>query len=377
MPKSKVRKKVALPTKTLTKKAVAKQLGTHIGFTADIPYQNLRGKSLFVATPMYGGQCTGIFTKSMMVLADMCKELGIAMNPHFLFNESLIPRGRNYCADEFLRARHSGPDPRPILDAEGKPVIDEKGNVVLEEDNRPFFTHMLFIDSDIGFDPRDIIFMLAISDPGNDKDVVCAGYPKKCIAWEKIKAAVDQGYADGNPNDLENFVGDYVFNPKTAGNIPLNQPVEILEGGTGFMLIQRQAFAKFDAKFPTQAYRPDHVRTKAFDGSRPIMAYFDCPIDRGYTFQDIHDLMHKAAKGEDVKELANQLIEQESKSSMRYLSEDYMFCQYLQKAGANIWLVPWIKLIHMGSYMFGGSLLALSQLQNVSATADPTKIKHR
>lgn len=355
MGKSKHRKKVALPT---VKKQIktGKKLATKIGLTAQLPYQNLRGKSLFLATPMYGGMATGVFTKSLVALKEMCKDIGIVMYEHFLFNESLIPRGRNYCCDEFLRAR-IGPEP-------------EEG----VEDTRPFFTHMLFIDSDIGFDPKDVIFMLAIADPGGDKDVVCGGYAKKCIAWEKIKAGVDQGFAEEDPNVLENFVGDFVFNPKHKGNINIGEPVEILEGGTGYMLIQRQAFEKFDKAFPSQSYRPDHVRTKHFDGSRPIMAYFDCPIDRGYTFEDVKTLMTKAAAGEDVTEIAKDLIDKESKSSMRYLSEDYMFCQYLQKAGGRIWLLPWVRTVHMGSYMFGGTLLALSQLNNISATADPNNL---
>ena len=350
-------KKIKLP-QTQTAVSTAPKLADKVGIQAKIPFENLRGKSLFVATPMYGGQCNGIYARCMLNLVEVCKDIGITLNVHYLFNESLIQRGRNYCCDEFMRAR-VGPEP-----PEGV------------EDTRPYFSHMLFIDSDIGFEPKDVLFMLALSDPGSDKDVICAPYPKKCIAWEKIKIAVERGFAESDPNILERFVGDYVFNPKNASGIQLNQPSEILEGGTGFMLIQRQAFDKFRAKFPLQHYRPDHVRTKHFDGSRPIMAYFDCPIDRGYTFDEMHELMVRTVAGEDTKEAFAELLNREKTASNRYLSEDYMFCQYLQKAGGHVWLLPWVKLTHTGTYIFGGSLLDIAQL-GVTPTADPNQLKNK
>jgi hypothetical protein len=169
-----------------------------------------------------------------------------------------------------------------------------------------------------------------------DMDVVCGPYPKKAISWEKIKVAVDKGYADKNPNTLEEFVGDYVFNPADGmTSFRLDQPVEVKESGTGFMLIKREAFTRMDSKYPELMYKPDHVRSKNFDGEREIMAYFDCVIDP---------------------------------VSKRYLSEDYMFCQYARAAGSKIWLLPWIKLKHAGTYIFGGSLQAIASI-GVSPTA--------
>jgi hypothetical protein len=201
---------------------------------------------------------------------------------------------------------------------------------------------MIFLDSDIGFDSNDVLAMLALQGEDTDYDILCAPYPKKTIAWEKIKDAVDRGFADENPNDLENFVGDFVFNPaQGTGEFSLLEPVEVLEGGTGFMMIQRQAFEKFDAAYPEQKYLPDHVRTKHFDGSREIMAYFDCVI---------------------------------CPETKRYLSEDYMFCQWARKAGVKVWLCPWMKTTHMGTSFFGGTLMHLAQI-GASATADVDKVK--
>ena len=66
------------------------------------------------------------------------------------------------------------------------------------------------------------------------------------------------------------------------------------------------------------------------------------------------------------------LIDEKSK---RYLSEDYMFCQWAREIGIKTWMCPWMKLIHNGSYQFGGSLVDIAQL-GASATVDPEAIKN-
>ena len=276
----------------------------------NITSEELKTRKVMVATPMYGGQCAGIYTKSSTDLAMLAKSYGVPLSFFYLFNESLITRARNYLVDEFMRSD---------------------------------FTHLMFIDSDIGFDPNDVLALAAIADPNSDKEIVCGPYPKKAIAWEKIKKAVDKGFADQDPKVLEKYVGDYVFNPVGgAGDIRIDQPAEVLEGGTGFMMIQRSAFEKYAAAYPEFSYKPDHIRTENFDGSREIMAYFDCVI---------------------------------CPESKRYLSEDYMFCQWARKAGIKVWMCPWMKLTHMGSYMFGGSLADLAQL-GASATVGPDFQRH-
>ena len=269
-----------------------------------VSIEELRKRKILVATPMYGGMCGGSYTKSTADLASMAAQYGMDVRFYYLFNESLITRARNYLVDEFLRSD---------------------------------CTHLMFIDADIGFDPNDVIALSVIAEAGNDKEIVCGPYPKKCIAWEKIKRAVDRGFADKDPENLEKYVGDYVFNPKVgSGSIALDEPVEVLEGGTGFMMIQRSALEKFAAAYPQYNYLPDHVRTAHFDGTREIMQYFQAEIDP---------------------------------ASKRYLSEDYWFCQKMWDIGVKTWLCPWMKLQHMGSYVFAGSLIDLAQI-GAGATAD-------
>lgn len=278
-----------------------------MGIEIKVPTEVLRQRKLFLAVPMYGGQCSGMFTRAVADLATLCTHYGIQIRYYFLFNESLITRARNYCADEFMRSGD---------------------------------THLMFIDADIGFNANDVIALLALQDhedPENEYDIIAGPYPKKCISWEKIKMAVDKGFADEDPQNLEKYVGDYVFNPAGGkSEILLNEPAEVLEAGTGFMMIRRRTFEKFAEAYPQQLYRPDHVRTEHFDGTREIMAFFDTPI---------------------------------CPDTKRYLSEDYMFCQWTRKAGMKVWLCPWIQLKHVGMYVFGGSLVDIAQI-GASATAD-------
>lgn len=263
-----------------------------------ITVDDLKNKKLFIATPMYGGQCAGMFAKSTNDLAMACTKYGIEVRFYYLFNESLITRARNYCVDEFLR---SG------------------------------FTHMLFIDSDIGFNYKDVFTLMYLTDPAKGMDIVTGPYPKKTISWEKVKMAVDKGFADQNPFNLQNFVGDFVFNPAAdVKEFRIDEPVEIREGGTGFMMVHRDTFVKYAEAYPELKYLPDHVRTEHFDGTREITAFFDC------------------------------IIEPETR---RYLSEDYMFSYYARKAGLKVWMCPWMQLEHVGSYVFSGSLAAMAAIQ--------------
>lgn len=272
--------------------------------------EEIRKHKIFVGTPMYGAQCAGTYTKASVDLATMCAANGIGIHFYYLFNESLIQRARNYIADEFLRSD---------------------------------CTHLLFIDADIGFNPRDVLGLLAvqISDP-EKYNIVTGLYPKKTIAWEKVQKAAAAGKGDENPFDLEQYTADYVFNPvNRVSSFNISEPLEIGEGGTGFMLIPRATFEKFAAAYPELSYKPDHVRTDQFDGSREIHAYFDCIIDP---------------------------------ETKRYLSEDYFFCKKARQAGMQIWTCPWMQLQHIGSYIFKGSLSHIGSL-GITATADNSSRK--
>jgi hypothetical protein len=263
----------------------------------EVTIEELKKYSIFCGTPMYGGNCAGLFAKSTNDLSAMCARYDIELCFYYLFNESLVQRARNYVVDEFLRSN---------------------------------CTHLMFIDSDIGFVAKDVLTLLAIQTSRPDEyDIVTGPYPKKSIAWEKVKKAVENGKAD-NPFDLQHYTADYVFNPvKGTKSFKLNEPVEVAEGGTGFMLIPRSVFEKYEKAYPELKYIPDHSRTEHFDGSREIMAYFDCEIDP---------------------------------DSRRYLSEDYFFCRNARNADIKVHMCPWMEIQHVGSIIYRGSMGALASL---------------
>jgi len=255
-----------------------------------IKKEDLQTKSLMICTPMYGGVNHGLYMKSCLDLQSLCIQYGVNVKFSFLFNESLITRARNYLVDEFLY--------------------------------RSDCSHLLFLDSDIHFDPQDVIAMLAL-----DRDVIGGPYPKKSIKWKSVKTALAKN-PNLEPAELDKVVGDFVFNPvKGTERFTVTEPLEVLEIGTGYMMIKREVFPKFEQAYPNLKYKPDHVGQENFDGSRYIHAYFDTVIDP---------------------------------KSDRYLSEDYMFCQYWRNIGGQIWLCPWMRTSHIGTMHFRGDMPAVA-----------------
>jgi hypothetical protein len=261
-----------------------------------VKVEELRKKKLFVATPMYGGMAHGLYIKACLDLQNVMGKYGVETKFSFLFNESLITRARNYLVDEFLRSD---------------------------------CTHMLFIDADVHYNASDVVALLAL-----DKDVIGGPYPKKAINWKNVAEAARK-HPDLDPKELEKLVGEYVFNVvKGTKQFSVTEPLEVMEIGTGYMMIKREVFDKMKDAYPTIHYRPDHAGQANFDGSRYIHAYFDTVID---TLDSI------VGGGSD-----------------RYLSEDYMFCQMWRKIGGQIYLCPWMRTQHVGTYAFTGDMPAVA-----------------
>jgi hypothetical protein len=257
--------------------------------------ERIQQAKLFIATPMYGGQAAGLYIKSILDLQGVLMANGVQNRFSFLFNESLITRARNYLVDEFLRTD---------------------------------CTHLLFIDSDIEFAPMDVLAMIHF-----DKDIIGGPYPKKSINWKNIDIAYKKAKMAGaevNIAALEYLTGDYVFNPVPGTKeFRTDDLIEVMEIGTGFMMIKREVFEHFAKEYPHLRYKPDHPGSTNFDGTRYIHAFFDTVID-----PDTH----------------------------RYLSEDYFFCQYARAIGKSVWYCPWMLTTHVGTYGFKGNLPAIANL---------------
>lgn len=244
--------------------------------------QSNKKPHIFIATPMYGGSCTGGYTASMMKLVLLFAEREWELSFLFRINESLIDRARNALATLFL-------------DTEA--------------------THLLFIDADIGFVPEDVVAMVEA-----DKDVLCGIYPTKSINWSSVSAAVKKGAPD---SELHKYTSNWVVNfleKDAPSSLNVKEPFEIRNGGTGMMLIKREVLTTL---------------------KKSVEHYVGSESDEAM-------IKHK-----------NLLIPRFFATSIDVetgvlLSEDYHFCKLWRNAGGKIFAAPWMRLSHVGTYVFQG-----------------------
>jgi hypothetical protein len=157
----------------------------------------------------------------------------------------------------------------------------------------------------------------------HDLDIICGIYPKKEINWNEVQAAVKRDIA---VDDLKHHTGSWVVNLvdyQGTVSVPQDQPLEIWAGGTGMMLIKREVFEKLGDVVPVYV-------------------------------NDVVDLSNTNKPREEIKEFFATSIEPETG---RLLSEDYHFCYIWRKLGGKIHAAPWMKLGHVGTYIFEGELI--------------------
>jgi glycosyltransferase involved in cell wall biosynthesis len=238
--------------------------------------------SVMIATPMYGGMCTGVYVQGVLRTVNKLRELKAPVFWAHIMNESLITRARNELVHWFLENKYD---------------------------------YLMFVDADIGFDETAVLQLLAA-----DKDVVCGLYPKKEIDWKQVSKAAREG-----KDNLQDYGGSFVFNMIGNDDAETDETgtFEVRHGGTGFMLIKRGVFEHLMPHVPT-------YRTST----------------------------HKDPEtGEYLKPLTYEFFSTSIDASGALLSEDYHFCELFRKHGGKIHMNPFIKLEHVGSYVFSGDIL--------------------
>jgi len=251
----------------------------------------IRKNKFFIATPCYGGQLNEPYFRSVIKMMTFFNGHQIPLAFGTIANESLVTRARNVLVAYFLASD---------------------------------YTHLMFIDADIEFQTEDILKLYA-----HKKDVVVGAYPKKGVAWDKIRANLaDPANKDKelSDRDVASFGSDYAINfkfvdkeTKTIG--VENGLIKLHDAGTGFMMISREAILKMIKAYPEFKYNND-VNINNADLKEHFYALFDTsidPVDR------------------------------------RYLSEDYTFCRRWQELGGDVWLDPSISLNHYGHFCFQGN----------------------
>lgn len=194
-----------------------------------------------VGTPMYNAQADTQFQLSCLGLLKLCQKLGITLDFKFIYNESLVQRGRNQIAHFFMKTD---------------------------------FTHLLFIDADIRFIPQQVIEMLLHTETFHG--IIGANYPKKQINWASVKYAVDQGV---RVDKLAHCSGLHttIIKKDTKEFNPII-PLEVDYVPTGFMLIPKNCFNEYAKNFPEMSYRNNHIVD--CPQNEPVVAYFHCEINK-------------------------------------------------------------------------------------------------
>ena len=248
---------------------------------------------VFIGTPCYGGMITADYFKSCLRLVNEAPKHNIQLQFGTIGNESLITRARNTLVQLFM----------DHLD----------------------YTHLLFIDADIGFSERTVMRMLEL-----DEEVVTGVYPRKTIDWTKVIRKVKEK-PDIKENELLASSLQYNLNVENPEHVEVKKGfIKVLDGATGFMLIKRQVFEKMAKAYPELKFKSDQ--------------HLNDPHDKTFNYHDTSDWNYA---------FFDTAVEPETK---RYLSEDYAFCRLWQKIGGTVYADITSGLTHYGTYAFKGNV---------------------
>ena len=172
------------------------------------------------------------------------------------------------------------------------PLIHQARNYLTSVFLNSDFTHLLFVDSDVEFEPEAVLRMLVAN-----KDVICTPY--------RVKSQdVDQK--------------TYTVEIKKATRMEAGDIMEITAGPTGIMLIHRDVFKKIIEKFPDLK-----IKNSVFPKPGPDHKYYYNFFD--FTFEDGY------SAGEDVS-----------------------FCKLVREVGVKLYANSASFTKHHGSYAWGG-----------------------
>ncbi len=234
---------------------------------------------LVVGTPCHGGMVTSAYFSSVMKLQE-----------------------------SFLR----GEMPLTFLTPDGGDLVERaRQEIVADFMAIPGATHLLFIDSDIGFEPEQVHRLIRFN-----ADIAAAIYPLKRIDWEKAGAAALAGR-----ENLESAGLHYVMEMEEPFQTR-DEFFKVRSAGTGFFLMKRAVIEAMMERHPELRYE-NETGNRESGQIYPRYALFNCLID-----------------GE----------------SGAYLSEDYSFCRRWTKMGGEIWVDQRSRLQHVGPVTFKGDI---------------------
>ena len=261
-------------------------------------YIKTNNPKLYILTPCYGSMCHVNFIICLMNTVNLFKQIGFPLQIEFCKNDSLVSRARN--------------------------------NLIARAMNDQSSTHFMFIDSDISWDPLDILKLLL-----SDKELIGGIYPLKHYEWSKLSTNpeyISQLLKRKNDSELSKLISDdqmiqhnmlkYNVNYLTNMLEIDNNLAKVRHVATGFMMIKRCVIEKMMKSFPSTKYVDDINFLKPAENDYAY-ALFDCGVEDGH-----------------------------------YFSEDWLFCHRWTKMGNEIWIDVSINLVHSGVEDYCGSYIS-------------------
>lgn len=237
-------------------------------------------KTIYIATPMYGGTCHGAYAQSVFQIMKTLADKGYGVMFRDMYNASIVTWARDVLTALFLKSNAD---------------------------------YLLFLDADQTFRVQDVEKMIE-----EDKDIILAAYPKKMINWDNVANVLSQGCPASEAHRF-GMVPNFKLLPGESLPNDLSKTFEIEGGGTGMMLIKREVFDKMAPHM--QKYKVDMPGISGLSQDEYVINFWKTDI--------VDD---------------------------KYIMEDYGFCNKWRELGGSVYLAPWAKSTHYGTYEFTGTM---------------------
>lgn len=253
---------------------------------------------ILIATPAYGGSVLCDYMDSFVQTVLMLNQAQIPFGVFMPRHESLITRARNAAAAAFL------------------------GDLE--------YTHLLFIDADISWEPLSIMYLL-----DSDYDICGCPYPIKTHDFPRMLDRLKEPRNADITGDrlhhiaVQRFCVDFFDRLEVdiarEPEIDAAGFMKVEHIGTGFMMIKRKVFESIIEAKLVPKYTNDNRSYNSYPGAEDNFYDFFCTM------------VHKG----------------------RLLSEDYAFSKRAIACGYETWLHPKFKCTHTGGYRFESDLLSI------------------
>lgn len=293
-----------LTTPTLQTNEQSKFVNTNDFLNNVKTYIETQNPKLYILTPCYGGMCYVNYLICLIKTLELFKSINFPIQVEFCRNDSLVTRARNNLL--------------------AKAMTDKK------------MTHVLFIDSDISWDPVDILKLIL-----DNKALIGGVYPLKKYEWNKIlkdplnpyNTNVTQTIIEKKNNCyLKDFLTDEESIQCNLVNYNLNYLDNLLNIqqniakvrhiATGFMMLQRDVIVQMCREYSQTKY-DDDVGFLTPEENKHAHALFDCGVEDGH-----------------------------------YYSEDWLFCHRWTKMGNDVFVDVSVNLTHTGLADYKGCLMS-------------------